>query len=231
MKIIGMIGGMSWASSQVYYEQANRLVAAQLGELHSARVILYSVDFAHIARLQEQGEWGQAGAILADAAQALVRAGAELIVLCTNTMHKVADQITAGLSVPFIHIADATGQAIQAAGLKTVALLGTDFTMTQEFYRQRLINQFGLSVLTPDAEGRAGVHRIIYEELCRGQVLPASKAYYLAQIEALRQAGAEGVILGCTEIGLLIQQSDLALPVFDTTGLHIAAAVHQALAI
>lgn len=231
MKIIGMIGGMSWASSQVYYEQANRLVAAQLGELHSARVILYSVDFAHIARLQEQGEWGQAGAILADAAQALVRAGAELIVLCTNTMHKVADQITAGLSVPFIHIADATGQAIQAAGLKTVALLGTDFTMTQEFYRQRLINQFGLSVLTPDAEGRAGVHRIIYEELCRGQVLPASKAYYLAQIEALRQAGAEGVILGCTEIGLLIQQSDLALPVFDTTGLHIAAAVHQALAV
>lgn len=231
MKIIGMIGGMSWASSQVYYEQANRLVAAQLGELHSARVILYSVDFAHIARLQEQGEWEQAGAILADAAQALVRAGAELIVLCTNTMHKVADQITAGLSVPFIHIADATGQAIQAAGLKTVALLGTDFTMTQEFYRQRLINQFGLSVLTPDAEGRAGVHRIIYEELCRGQVLPASKAYYLAQIEALRQAGAEGVILGCTEIGLLIQQSDLALPVFDTTGLHIAAAVHQALAI
>ncbi|XDZ50544.1 aspartate/glutamate racemase family protein [Neisseriaceae bacterium CLB008] len=231
MKIIGMIGGMSWASSQVYYEQANRLVAAQLGELHSARVILYSVDFAHIARLQEQGEWAQAGAILADAAQVLVRAGAELIVLCTNTMHKVADQITAGLSVPFIHIADATGQAIQAAGLKTVALLGTDFTMTQEFYRQRLINQFGLSVLTPDAEGRAGVHRIIYEELCRGQVLPVSKAYYLAQIEALRQAGAEGVILGCTEIGLLIQQSDLALPVFDTTGLHIAAAVHQALAV
>ena len=231
MKIIGMIGGMSWASSQVYYEQANRLVAAQLGNLHSARVILYSVDFAQIARLQEQGEWQQAGAILADAAHALVRAGAELIVLCTNTMHKVADQITAGLPVPFIHIADATGQAIQAAGLKTVALLGTDFTMTQEFYRQRLINQFGLNVLTPDAEGRAGVHRIIYEELCLGQVLPTSKTYYLAQIEALRQAGAQGVILGCTEIGLLIQQSDLALPVFDTTALHIAAAVRQALAV
>ncbi|MBP6117425.1 MAG: aspartate/glutamate racemase family protein [Neisseriaceae bacterium] len=230
MKIIGMIGGMSWTSSQVYYEQANRLVAARLGGLHSAKIILYSVDFAHIAALQQQGEWQQAGAVLAEAAQALERAGAELIVLCTNTMHKVAAHITAVLSVPFIHIADATGQAIQAAGLSTVALLGTDFTMTQAFYRQRLTDRFGLTVLTPAADGRAEVHRIIYEELCLGQIKPDSKAFYLAQIEALRQQGAQGVILGCTEIGLLIQQSDLALPVFDTTEWHIAAAVTQALA-
>ena len=229
MKTIGMIGGMSWASSLTYYQQANALVQAQLGGLHSAEVILYSVDFAQIAVLQQQGEWAQAGAILAKAAQALEAAGAELMVLCTNTMHKVADQIVAATRVPFIHIADATGAAIQAAGLDTVALLGTDFTMTQDFYRQRLIEGFGLTVLTPDAAGRAGIHRIIYDELCQGHLAPASKAFYLAQIEALRQQGAQGVILGCTEIGLLIQQADVTLPVFDTTELHIAAAVSAAL--
>lgn len=230
MKIIGMIGGMSWASSQVYYQQANCLVKAQLGGLHSAEIIMYSVDFAQIAALQQQGEWHRAGLLLAKAAQTLERAGAELIVLCTNTMHKVADQIMAAISVPFVHIADATAVAIQAAGLNTVALLGTDFTMTQTFYRQRLSDGFGLTVLTPDEAGRAGVHRIIYDELCQGQILAESKAFYLAQIDTLQQQGAEGVILGCTEIGLLIKQADVAMPVFDTTELHVAAAVMAALA-
>lgn len=230
MKKIGMIGGMSWASSQVYYQQANRLVQARLGGLHSAEVILYSVDFAQIALLQQQGEWLQAGRILAEAAQLLQRAGAEMIILCTNTMHKVAEQITAAITIPFIHIADATATAIKAAGLHTVALLGTDFTMTQDFYRQRLLDGFGLRVLTPAAEARSEIHRIIYEELCQGQIKPESKAYYLAQIEALRQQGAAGVILGCTEIGLLIKQADITMPVFDTTELHIAAAVTMALA-
>lgn len=229
MKKIGMIGGMSWASSQVYYQQANRLVQARLGGLHSAEVILYSVDFAQIALLQQQGEWLQAGRILAEAAQRLQYAGAEMIILCTNTMHKVAEQITAAITIPFIHIADATATAIQAAGLHTVALLGTDFTMTQDFYRQRLLDGFGLKVLTPAAEGRSEIHRIIYEELCQGLIKPESKAYYLAQIEALRQQGARGVILGCTEIGLLIKQADITIPVFDTTEWHVAAAVTMAL--
>jgi aspartate racemase len=225
---IGMLGGMSWESSAEYYRLANELVRERLGELHSARVLLYSVDFAEIEELQAAGRWDDAGALLAAAAGRLEAAGADLLVLCTNTMHKVADRVAGAVRIPLLHIADATAAAVRAAGLDTVGLLGTAFTMEQEFYRDRLASH-GLTVLVPAAEDRAMVHAVIYDELCRGIVSASSRAAYTAVIDRLAAAGARGVILGCTEIELLIGRQDSPIPVFPTTRLHVEAAVTRAL--
>jgi aspartate racemase len=229
MKTIGLIGGMSWESTVTYYSEINEAVKQALGGLHSAKIILYSVDFHEIERLQHAGDWAAAGALLASIAQSLERAGAEGLVLCTNTMHKVAPAIEATVHIPLLHIADPTAQAIQRAGHTTVGLLGTRFTMEQDFYRQRLERDHGLTVLTPSAEDRTQVHRIIYDELCLGQVRPASRETYLRVIESLRDQGAQAIILGCTEIGLLIEPQHCALPLFDTTRLHAQSAAAWAL--
>jgi aspartate racemase len=226
---IGMLGGMSWESSAQYYRLANELVRERLGGLHSARCVLYSVDFAEIERLQVDGRWDDAGALLAAAARQVEAAGADLLVLCTNTMHKVADQIAAAIGIPLLHLADATATTVRAAGLRTVGLLGTAFTMEQDFYRDRLASH-GLTVVVPDAEDRAVVHSVIYDELCRGIVTETSRAAYVAVIDRLVGAGAEGVVLGCTEIELLIGPDDVRVPVFPTTRLHVEAAVERALA-
>lgn len=229
MKVIGLIGGMSWESTAEYYRLLNTLTRDRLGGLHSARCVLYSVDFAEIERLQVQGRWEEAGEILADAARALERAGAELVLICTNTMHKVADQVAAAVSVPLLHLADATAVAVRAAGVRTVGLLGTAFTMEQDFYRGRL-EAGGLAVLVPGADERAVVHRIIYEELCLGVVRDASREEFQRVIGRLVERGAEGVILGCTEIELLIGERHSPVPVFPTTRLHVEAALRAALA-
>jgi aspartate racemase len=226
---IGMLGGMSWESSAQYYRLANELVRERLGGLHSARCVLYSVDFAEIERLQADGRWDDAGALLAAAARQVEAAGADLLVLCTNTMHKVADQIAAAIGIPLLHLADATATTVRAAGLRTVGLLGTAFTMEQDFYRDRLASH-GLTVVVPDAEDRAVVHSVIYDELCRGIVTETSRAAYVAVIDRLVAAGAEGVVLGCTEIELLIGPDDVGVPIFPTTRLHVEAAVERALA-
>jgi len=230
VKIIGLIGGMSWESTLTYYREINETVKARLGGLHSAKLILYSVDFHEIERLQEAGDWGGAGQLLAGAARALESAGADCIVLCTNTMHKVAGQIEAAASIPFLHIADATAHAIKDSGHATVGLLGTRFTMEQDFYRDRLRDRHGLKVLVPRGEDRAIIHRVIYDELCLGQVIPASRAAYRRVIAELAADGAEAIILGCTEISLLVDQRDSPLPLFDTTGIHARQAVEWALA-
>lgn len=229
MKTIGLLGGMSWESTVEYYRLINEMVKARLGGLHSARCVLYSVNFAEIETLQHQGRWDEAGLVLADAAERLERGGAEVMILCTNTMHKVAGVIQARLQIPFLHIADATGEAIKGQGLKTVGLLGTAFTMEQDFYRGRLVNRYDLQVLTPDKADRELVHRVIYDELCLGVIKPGSKERYLQIIGRLVEAGAEGIILGCTEIGLLVHAEDCTTPLFDTTRLHAAAAVDYAL--
>lgn len=228
MRTIGLIGGMSWESSAEYYRLLNELVRERLGGLHSAKCVLHSVDFAEVEELQVAGEWERAGEILAEAAQGLQAAGADLLLICTNTMHKVAGQVEAAVSVPLLHLADATADAVRARGLSRVGLLGTAFTMEQDFYRDRLAGH-GLEVLTPDAEGRALVHRVIYEELCRGVVRDESRAAYRDVIRQLVAAGAEGVVLGCTEIELLIGEKDSPVPVFPTTRLHAEAAVAAAL--
>jgi aspartate racemase len=229
MKTIGMLGGMSWESSAQYYRLVNELARERLGGLHSARVVLVSVDFAEIEQLQVTGQWEQAGELLAGAAKSAEVAGAELLLLCTNTMHKVAGQIQDAVSIPLLHLADTTAAAVRHAGLSTVGLLGTAFTMEQDFYRDRL-ERHGLTVLVPPAEDRALVHRVIYSELCLGEVREASRQAYQRVIDRLKQAGAEGVILGCTEIELLIRPQDSPIPVFPTTQLHVEAAVEQALA-
>ncbi|WP_406304694.1 aspartate/glutamate racemase family protein [Streptomyces sp. NBC_00885] len=228
MKTIGLIGGMSWESSAEYYRLLNELVRERLGGLHSAKCVLHSVDFAEIEELQVAGDWERAGEILADAARGLQAAGADLLLICTNTMHKVAGQVEAAVSVPLLHLADATADAVRAQGIGRVGLLGTAFTMEQDFYRDRLAGH-GLDVLTPDAEGRALVHRVIYEELCLGVVREESRAAYQDVIARLVAAGAEGVVLGCTEIELLIGEKDSPVPVFPTTRLHVEAAVDAAL--
>ncbi|QGV80266.1 aspartate/glutamate racemase family protein [Streptomyces ficellus] len=228
MKTIGLIGGMSWESSAEYYRLLNQLVRERLGGLHSARCILHSVDFAEIERLQVSGEWEQAGEVLAEAARGLAAAGADLLLICTNTMHKVAGQVRDAVPVPLLHLGDATAEAVRAAGLKTVGLLGTAFTMEQTFYRDRLA-EHGLTVLIPEARERAEVHRIIYEELCLGVVEDGSRAAYRRVIDQLVADGAEGVVLGCTEIELLIGQEHSPVPVFPTTRLHAEAAVTAAL--
>ncbi|MFJ8518772.1 aspartate/glutamate racemase family protein [Lysinibacillus xylanilyticus] len=228
MKTIGMIGGMSWESSAEYYRLMNEEVKQQLGGLHSAKCILYSVDFQEIEHYQAKGEWSKAGQVLAEAAQSLESAGAEFIVICTNTMHKVIDIITEKITIPILHIADATANQIEKASLQKVALLGTKYTMEQDFYRAR-VEGFGIEVLVPLAEERTEVNRIIYEELCLGKIEQTSKDHYLQVIENLVQLGAQGIILGCTEIGLLIKQEDVNVPVFDTTLLHAQAAVNMAI--
>jgi len=229
MQTIGLLGGMSWESTLPYYRIINQTVATRLGGLHSARLVLWSVDFDGIAARQKAGEWAEAGSDLAAAARTLKVAGADFLVLCTNTMHKVAPAIESA-GVPLLHIVDPTGEAIAAAGLRRVGLLGTRFTMEDGFFRDRLREVHGIESLVPDAEGRAAVHRIIYDELCRGIVLEASRSAYRTVIADLVAAGAEGVILGCTEIMLLVGEGDSPVPVFDTTGLHARAAAFRSLA-
>ena len=229
MKTIGLIGGMSWESTIPYYRQINERIKERLGGLHSARVALYSVDFHDIERLQHAGDWDAAGRVLADAARSLKAAGADFLVLCTNTMHKVAPAIEAAVDIPLLHIADPTAEAIRAAGVATVGLLGTRFTMEQAFYKDRLVDRFGLQVLTPSEADRQAVHRIIYEELCLGQIRDESREAYRRIIAALVEQGAEAVILGCTEISLLVGQTDAAVPLFDTTALHALHAADAAL--
>jgi len=228
-RVIGILGGMSWESSAQYYRLANELVRERLGGLHSARIILASVDFADVEVLQFGGRWDEAGQLLAEAATGLEAAGAELLLICTNTMHKVADQVQAAVSIPLLHLGDATAQAVTRAGVGTVGLLGTAFTMEQDFYRDRLASH-GLRVLIPPPDDRAEVHRIIYDELCLGVIREASRQAYRDAIMRLVQAGAEGVILGCTEIELLISDTDSPVPVFATTRLHVQAAVDASLA-
>ncbi|MQS11665.1 aspartate/glutamate racemase family protein [Streptomyces kaniharaensis] len=229
MKTLGLIGGMSWESTAEYYRLLNELTRDRLGGLHSAQLVLYSVDFAAIERLQAEGRWDEAGEILAAAARSLEAAGADLLLLCTNTMHKVADQIAAAVSIPLLHLADATASAVRTAGLRRVGLLGTAFTMEQDFYRGRLASG-GLEVVVPDPESRALVHRVIYEELCVGVVREESRAAYRRVIDDLVATGAEGVILGCTEIELLIHPEHSPVPVFPTARLHAEAAIDAALA-
>ena len=229
MKTIGLIGGMSWESTVTYYQILNETVKEELGALHSARCILYSVDFEEIEKCQASGDWEKSAAILGGAARSLEKAGADFILICTNTMHKVYPQIQAGVSVPLLHIADATADALERAGVSKVALLGTRYTMCQDFYKSRLLDR-GIDVLIPEAKDVELVDHVIFHELCLGQLKSASKAEFLRIIDSLAARGAQGVILGCTEIGLLIQQADTALPVFDTTLIHAARAVELALA-
>jgi aspartate racemase len=229
MKTIGLIGGMSWESSAEYYRLINEAVRARLGGLHSAQSLLYSFDFAQIEALQHAGRWDDATALLIAAAQRLERGGADFLVICTNTMHKMADAVQAAITIPLLHIADPTAAQIRAAGLTRVGLLGTAFTMEEPFYRGRLEDRYGLTVLVPDAHDRRLVHRIIYDELCQGITTMASRKQYVRVIRSLAEQGAEGVILGCTEITLLIKPADSPLPIFDTTRLHAEAAVDYAL--
>ncbi|GAB2704647.1 aspartate racemase [Microbacterium marinum] len=228
MKTIGMLGGMSWESTELYYRLANEAVRERLGGLHSAPVLLDSVDFAEIADLQRRGDWASAGRALAERASRLEGIGADLIVLCTNTMHKVIGDIEAAVHVPVLHIADATTAAVASCGIRRVGLLGTAFTMEQDFYRDRMAGH-GIEVITPDAEDRALVHRVIFDELVHGVVDPRSRQAYGRVVERLVARGAEGVILGCTEIELLVGQDDCAVPVFPTAAIHVAAAVEMAL--
>lgn len=231
MKTIGLIGGMSWESTIPYYRQINQRIKQQLGGLHSAKLILYSVDFAEVEELQRSGDWHKAGQLLAEAAAKLQSAGADALVLCTNTMHKVAQAIETAVSIPLLHIADATAEAIQQAGLKKVALLGTRFTMEQDFYKKRLTESYGLAVLVPDEESRTLVHQVIYQELCLGVVNPDSRQKYQQIMADLVTQGAEAIILGCTEIGLLVSSEDCTVPLFDTTALHAQKAADYSLSL
>ncbi len=229
MKVIGLIGGMSWESTQLYYRIVNEEVRRRLGGLHSARCLLYSVDFAEIEALQHAGRWQRASEIMIDAAARLRAGGAECVVICTNTMHRMADEVAAAVPLPLLHIADATASSVRAAGIARVGLLATAFTMEQDFYRGRLERRHGLQVLVPEAGERETVHRVIYEELCRGEVRDESRDAYRAIIRRLEERGAEGIVLGCTEITLLVGAADCRVPVFDTTALHATAAVDFAL--
>lgn len=228
MKTIGLIGGMSWESTVTYYRVVNEVIKARLGGLHSAKCLLYSVDFQEIEECQAAGEWERSGEILTAAARGLEKAGADFIIICTNTMHKVAPQIQSNIGIPVIHIADATADRLIENGVKTVALLGTRYTMTQDFYKSKLTDR-GICVLVPDAGEIEAVNNIIYNELCLGVITPQSKAVYLRIIERLAQEGAQGVILGCTEIGLLVQQCDTAVPLYDTAYIHAEKAALSAL--
>ncbi|MFN8401440.1 MAG: aspartate/glutamate racemase family protein [Anaerolineales bacterium] len=229
MKTIGLIGGMSWESSIEYYRIINETAKAKLGGLHSAKSLMVTVDFAEIEKLQHEDRWDEAGQILVRCAQDLERGGADFIVLCTNTMHKLADQIVANVNIPFLHIADATAEKIVAAGIQRIGLLGTRFTMEHDFYKGRLINNFGLDVLTPEKADRDIIHRVIYEELVLGKIVDESRKEYQRIMNDLLAKGAEGIILGCTEIELLIKESDSSAPLFPTTRIHAVAAVEKAL--
>ncbi|MCB8821126.1 aspartate/glutamate racemase family protein [Microvirga rosea] len=228
MKTIGLIGGMSWESSAQYYRIINEGVRERLGGVHSAQSLMFSVDFGEIERLQHDGEWRVLTDKMIEAAQRLERGGADFFLVCTNTMHRMADEVAAKVSIPILHIADPTAEKIKAAGYNRVGLLGTAFTMEQDFYKGRLTAKHGLEVLVPEADDRAVVHQIIYEELVVGRVLAASREKYRAIIQRLIERGAEAIILGCTEIMLLVQAEDSAVPLFDTTTLHAEAAVEQA---
>jgi len=227
-KVIGMLGGMSWESSAEYYRLANELVRERLGGLHSARLVLASVDFATIERLQVEGRWHEAAQLLAEVAVGLEAAGAEVLLLCTNTMHKVADEVQAAVSVPLLHIVDITALAVRAAGLSAVGLLGTAYTMDEDFYRDRMARH-GVRLIVPAADDRAEVHRVIFDELCLGVVRDESRRTYRDIIKRLVDGGAEGLVLGCTEIELLITAADSPVPVFPTTRLHVEAAVAASL--
>ncbi|QKE33958.1 aspartate/glutamate racemase family protein [Vibrio fluvialis] len=229
MKTIGMIGGMSWESTLNYYKAINEGVKAELGGLNSAQICLYSVNFEPIEKLQHEGKWDETAQLLAQAAKSVEAGGADFLLICTNTMHKVAPEIEAQISIPILHIADATAKQLQQDGIERVGLLGTRFTMEQEFYKGRLQQQFGIDVLIPDAEQRQQVHRVIYEELCLGTIRPESRAQYVEIVEDLHRRGAQAVILGCTEIALLIQQHDTDVPLYDTTKIHAEQAVQLAL--
>lgn len=229
MKTMGLIGGMSWESTATYYRLVNEGVKARLGGHHSARLILYNVDFADIEHLQRTDQWDAAGQRLAAAAQSLQSAGAEFIVLCTNTMHKVAPAIEAAVAIPLLHIADATAEAVKAAGFQSIGLLATRFTMEHDFYVARLRDRHGLKVIVPDTKDRATMHRVIYDELVHGNVQALSRNAFVAIVGRLQSKGAQGVVLGCTEISLLIAAGDLTMPCFDTTALHAAAAVKYSL--
>lgn len=229
MKTIGLLGGMSWESTLGYYQTINQSVKKSLGGLHSAKIILNSVDFAEIEKLQHQGDWAATATILKAAAKNIEAAGADFILICTNTMHKVAPEIEQAISIPLVHIADATAEHIINQGFTKIGLLGTAFTMEQDFYKGRLIDNYGLTVITPDEKERKVVHDIIYQKLCLGITDKKSKAKYLDIIENLAQQGAQAIILGCTEIGLLVNQSDSTVPLFDTTSIHANKAVELAI--
>ena len=229
MKTIGLIGGMSWESTQSYYQLLNQGVKNKLGGLHSAKIVLVSLDFAEIAVLQQQQDWPQMAEILIKAAKQVEAAGADYLLICTNTMHKLAEQVQAAVAIPLLHIADAVGENLIQHNFKKVALLGTQFTMEQDFYKQRLADKFAIEVLIPDTQGRETVHRVIYDELCKGIISPESKTEYLTIIDDLTQQGAEAIILVCTEIALLVQQSDTSIPLLDSTALHCAMALENSL--
>lgn len=230
MKTIGLLGGMSWQSTVLYYEQINQQVSEALGALHSAKIVLHSVDFSEIEKLQHQGDWQACADILSTAARGLEKAGADIMLICTNTMHMVANEVQQSIAIPLLHIADATGKQLQRGGIKKTALLGTAFTMEKDFYKDRICSQFGIEVIVPNKQERLIVHDIIYNELCLGNIQEESRKHYATIIDNLKQQGAESVILGCTEITLLISQKDSSLPVFDTTAIHAEEAVRRALA-
>lgn len=229
MKTIGLIGGMSWESSIEYYRIINETTKSKLSGLHSAKSLMYSVDFAEIEILQHQGRWAQAAQMLVGAAKNLENGGADFIVLCTNTMHKVVDDIQAYVNIPFLHIADATAQLVKNSGIRRIGLLGTRFTMEEDFYKGRISQKYDLNVIIPNTQEREIVHRVIYDELVVGKIIQDSKEQYMDIIQQMVKQGAEGIILGCTEIGMLIHQEDSQVPLFDTTRIHAEAAVEYAL--
>ena len=230
MKTIGLLGGMSWESTELYYRLINEGVKAKLGGLHSARIALVSVDFHEIEKMQQNGDWTGAGKTLAQAAKSVEAAGADFLLICTNTMHKVAPQIEQAISIPLLHLADATAERIKQRGLNRVGLLGTNFTMEQNFYKGRLLEKHDLEVIIPSFEDRQIVHRVIYEELCLGKIFDASRNEYLRIIDDMKEQGAEGIIEGCTEIVLLVKQEHTDIPLFDTAAIHAEEAVNRALA-
>jgi aspartate racemase len=230
MKTIGLVGGMSWESSIEYYRIINETVRAKLGGLHSAKSIMYSVDFAEIEVLQHQGRWDEATGLMIAAARNVEKGGADFVIICTNTMHMMADEVQRHIGIPLLHIADATAEAVKARGLKRVGLLGTKFSMEEDFYRGRLIERHGLDVIIPTAEEREIVHRVIYEELCVGEINQTSREQYVGIMDGLVTNGVEGIILGCTEISLLVRDEDSRVPLFDTTTIHAIAAVEFSLA-
>lgn len=229
MQTIGLVGGMSWESTVPYYQHINRLTAERLGALHSARIVLYSVDFNEIETMMRAAQWAAIGDVLADAARTVEGAGADFLLLCTNTMHKVADQVVSAIEIPLLHIVDPLGSAIRARGMRRVGLLATAYTMEDPFYRDTLAARFGIEATVPNSQDRKRVHEIIFEELCRGIVSESARKEYLRTVDTLAAQGAEGIILGCTEIGMLIGAHDTDVPLFDTTYLHAAAAVNRAL--
>ena len=229
MKTIGLLGGMSWESTASYYKALNEGVKSRLGGLNSAKVVLFSVNFDEIEKLQHQGKWDETAVLLSDAAESVEKAGADFLMICTNTMHKVVPEIESRISIPVLHIADATANVLQADGIEKVGLLGTRFTMEQDFYKGRLTDKFGMDVVVPSSEDQETVHTIIYDELCKGVIKESSKQQYLAIIDKLYAEGVQAVILGCTEIALLVNQQDTQVPLYDTTEIHAKQGVEYAL--